>query len=243
MKKLSLIISIFLMSNLYSHAQSFSLEWEGEILGDTITLVPNSGISTEIVFDAIFHNKTNDEVEIKVARNDVFIIEGSSNYFCWVACYPPSVDTSGVSKVIPGGGYTLEGEFSGHYSINSTFGISLVEYTFFNVENFDDNIKIVVKYDTFTTDIDDNIFDKVWISDAYPNPATTYFSIDYKLPVDVVNASVKVVNLLGSTVKDQEINIHNSSLKMDMSDMKSGIYFYSLIVNGEIYSTEKLIIR
>ena len=243
MKKILLFIAALFITTYYSNAQSFSLEWEGEVLGDTITVNPNSGASVDIVFEALFHNKTNDDVYIKVARTQILIVEGTVNYFCWGACYPPHVDTSGMYMIIPGGGYSNVGDFSGHYEINETIGVSLVEYTFYNMDNPDEFVKIIVRFDSTTTGIEDNIFNNVWISDVYPNPATNLVSIDYDITPAVKEASVKIVNILGSVVKEQSIRIGDNKMSLDISELTGGIYFYTLFINGDVYRTKKLIIR
>lgn len=243
MKKIILSIAVLIASILNIEAQSFSLEWDDVILGDTITIKRNSGSSLELVFEAIFHNKTSDSVNIKVARNDILIMEGSVNYFCWEACYPPPIDISGLYMTIPAGGYSEDSDFSGHYEINETIGISLVEYTFYNMDNPFENVKIVVKYDSFITGIHDNILSNIRLSEAYPNPATNFVTIDYDMPSEVDEASVRIVNILGSVVNEQIIESGNKKLRLDVSDLKDGIYFYSIIINDYIFSTKKLIIR
>lgn len=243
MKKLLLSIAIIFLTTYFANAQSFSLEWDGEVLGDTITVIPNSGTSFEIVFEAIFHNKTSDEVSVKVIRTQIFIMEGSVNYFCWGACYPPHIDTSGMYMTIPGGGYSNEGDFSGHYEINGTIGVSYVEYTFYNMENPDENVKIIVRFDSTITGIEDNILNNIWISEAYPNPATNFVNVDYDITQEVKEASVKIVNILGSVVKEQQVNIGDNKMRMDITELNGGIYFYILFVNGEAYRTKKLILQ
>ncbi|MFK5857414.1 MAG: T9SS type A sorting domain-containing protein [Bacteroidota bacterium] len=243
MKKLILSMAVILLTVFSVNAQSFSLEWDGEAIGDTITVNADSATATEVVFEAIFKNNSENGANVKVIRNEISMVENSGSYFCWVACYPPNVDTSGVSKFIAAGSETIEGDFSAHYTPNNTIGVSLIEYVFYNEDNPEENVTVVVKFDTSPSGIDENILKNSWLSEVYPNPATNYVNIDYKLPNEVTNASVKIVNILGSVVKEQIINTQNSSIRMDVSDMNGGIYFYSVFINEDVFSTKKLIIR
>jgi len=243
MKKILLSMAVVLLTVFYANAQSYTLEWGGEVLADTITLNPFSVDDTEIVFEAIFNNLTDVGANIKVIRNEISIVEGTVNSFCWDLCFPPFVDTSGNFIYIPAGGQSEEAAFSAHFEIHDAIGISVIEYTFYNMDNPDENVKIVVNFDTSPTAISENLHDNIWVSDVYPNPATSFVKIDYKLPREVEAAGIKIVNLLGSVVKEQLIDTQNSSVQIDINDINSGIYFYSLFVNGEVFSTKKLIVR
>lgn len=245
MKKIlfSLIVLIFLIGQV--SAQSFILEWDDEPYydGDTIHFAIGSYPVTEMVFYPILNNNTNNGINVKVIRDELLILEGTSSYFCLDTCYPVSVDTSANSMYIPAGGSGIEGDFVGYYETNGEIGISLIEYKYYNKDNPEEYIAIIVKFDTYPTSIDDNIFNNIWVSDIYPNPTTNFVNINYELPFEVKTARVKIVNLLGSIVMEEHIEIGNNSVRMNVSNLDGGIYFYSLLINGEIYSTKKLIIR
>jgi len=51
------------------------------------------------------------------------------------------------------------------------------------------------------------------------------------------------VNLLGSVVKEVEIDQNSNKLSMDISNLDAGVYFYSIVVNNEVFQTKKLVIR
>lgn len=240
-KLFSLLIFLFVAVNI--NAQSFYLEWDGEVLGDTVNIFPDSTNAEEIMFDAMVHNNTPGGVNIRVAKNEILMMEGSNSYFCVDTCYPTSVDTSTALMFIPAGGYSVPGYFSGHYEINGAIGISIVEYTYFNVDIPEENVKIVVKYENTPANIYENIFSKILISDIYPNPTTNFVNIDFELPNEVTMANVRIVNLLGSIILEQQVNLTNNAIRVDVSGLNGGIYFYSFIVNNKAVSTKKLIIR
>ncbi len=243
MKKIILSISFIIFTFCFANAQSFSLSWDGEVLGDTVTLLPDTVGAQNITFKAILTNNSSKDAEIKLARNEIFMVDTAYSDFCWGdICWPPEIDTSGI-WIVTAGGSSAEGDFSGYYHANYTNGVSIIEYKWYDVENPDENVKIVIKFDNSIDAIDENILKNIWVSDLYPNPASNYVTIDYDMPTEVKEASVQIVNLLGSVVKEQKIDTRDNNMKIDILDMNGGIYFYSLNINGEIYSTKKLIIR
>jgi len=243
MKKILLSIAVIFVTAFYVNAQSYTLEMNGVVLGETITINPDSAGVAELTFEAIFNNNTTTGVNIRVIREEISLLEGASSYFCWGACYPPNIDTSGMTMFIPAGGSSIEGDFSAHYVIGESNGVSVIKYTFVNIDNPDEFVSIVDNFDSSPLGVDENILGKVILSDVYPNPATNFVNIDYNFPTEVANANVRIVNILGSVVKEQIINTQNSTLQLDVSDIKSGIYFYSVLINNEVYDTKRLVIR
>lgn len=236
-------MAVVILTVFYANSQSFHLSWDGVTLGDTVVISPEDTTAAELIFEAIIHNDTDNGANIKVVRNRVVLLDGALDYFCWGACYPPDLDTSGMTMFVPAGGQSGDIDFSAHYEIHDVVGVSIVEYTFFNFDNPVDAIKVVVKYDTSPSAIDENILANISVSDIYPNPAVNTVSLDYNLPMEIESAGIKIVNLLGSVVKEQQINTGIDKIRMDISDLNDGIYFYSVLINGEAYITKKLIVK
>lgn len=245
MKKILLSIAVLFLTVYYVNAQSFTLEWNGYPYndGDTITVTPDLYSSAEILFEPILNNNTNSGINIEVIRDEITLIEGSVNYFCWDTCYESSVDTSLSMKYIPAGGSSIIGDFAAHYEINETIGISIIAYKFYNKSNPDEHILVFVEFDTYPTGVDDNLINNIWISEVYPNPASMFVNIDYDIPNDVEEASIKIVNMFGIVVKEQGLELGSNHKRMNISELSGGIYFYLLSVNGEMVTTKKLIIR
>ena len=76
------------------------------------------------------------------------------------------------------------------------------------------------------------------VGDFYPNPANNivYFTFNGDL------ATLKLIDILGNNVK--EIILSQKGVqKLDLLDMNKGIYFGNLIVNNEVVSIKKLIVK
>lgn len=245
MKKILLSSAALFLTVFCINAQSFTLVWNGDPYydGDTIHFEADSSTVTEMVFEPILNNNTNNGINIEVIRDELLMLEGTVSYFCWDTCYQPFVDSSVMSLYIPAGSSSTDGDFIGHYEVNGAVGVSLIEYKYYNKDNPAEYIAIVVKFDISPAGIDDNIFNNIWVSEIYPNPTITFVNIDYELPTEVDLASVKIVNLYGSVMMERELDAGSNHMRMNVSELNGGIYFYSVIINGEIYNTKKLIIR
>jgi len=243
MKKIILSLAVILVTVFHTNAQSFTLSWNGVTLSDTVTLGPETAGGEEIMLEVILTNNTGSDAGIKVARNEVQIEPGSENYFCWGACYPPFIDTSGMTMTIPAGGSSLEGDFSGHYVPNGTTGLSTISYSFYDNDSGLEVAKIVFIADPNVVAIDENSLSSIQVSDIYPNPATNYINLDYSLPKEIESANIAIYNVLGSVVMKQQVELMNNKFRMDISELDGGVYFYSLLLNGESYITKKLVIR
>ena len=251
MKKITLLMIAFVFSISFVNAQSYVLSWDGMTYGDTVVIAGNPD-DAELVFHAILTNNSDDSVTFKVQRRFIHLLDETSHYFCWGLCYLPNHDSVFVSPSYIGlnaGQSTTDYDFAGHYesvyqdSTINVIGTSIVEYKFFNVDNEDEFVTVVVKFVTTPDGIIDQIMADGFISDMYPNPATHFINLDYELTSKVNNANIRIVNLLGSVVKNVEIDKNSTNLRLDISNLTKGVYFYSVIINNEVYKTKKLIVR
>ncbi len=242
MKKTLLTFTAVLFAVISMSAQDLTLSWDGEALGDTVVAWGDPS-ENEILAHAILHNNTDNGMNIKVRRKQISMVEGAISAFCWGLCFPPTTEESPDPRLILAGEQSGDEDFSGHYTPGGNIGTSIVEYLFFNQDNEDQNVKIVVKYWASPDGIAEDAMLGGSISEVYPNPSTSIVSINYKLTAEVDYAEARIVNLLGAVVKESELERNGNKLTMDVSDLEGGIYFYTVLVNGDIYKTKKLIVQ
>jgi hypothetical protein len=78
---------------------------------------------------------------------------------------------------------------------------------------------------------------------AYPNPSTggiTTIEYDFSSIKIYNKAQMVFYNMLGKQVKSMPVESSQGSIDVNKSGLSSGIYFYSLIVDGSRLKTEKL---
>ncbi|MFC2093463.1 T9SS type A sorting domain-containing protein [Bacteroidota bacterium] len=93
------------------------------------------------------------------------------------------------------------------------------------------------------TNIQGNILDKFILSQNYPNPFNPSTTIKYVLHIPG-KVSIKIYDITGKLVvalvnKKQEANSYEIEFKA--ANFSSGIYFYSLIVDGNFVDTKKMV--
>lgn len=242
MKKLILLFASVLFISTSINAQDLYLSWEGKTLGETIT-VWGEPSANEIEFHALVHNNTGNGINVKVRRNQIEMVDNTQSQIYWGALLSPVMDESPNYKLILPGEETGADDFFGRYTPNSKIGSSIVEYMFFNKDNEDQNVKITVKYWASPEGIAEEAMKGGSISDIYPNPASQNVNLDYKFTNAVNTAQVRIVNLLGVVVQDMYVDPDGSQLTIDISDLETGVYFYTLLVNDDVYKTKKLVVK
>ena len=89
-----------------------------------------------------------------------------------------------------------------------------------------------------TTSLNDKNTNISEISDFYPNPASGMVNFTFNGNL----ATLILIDILGNKVK--EISLDQDGIqKLDLSDLNKGIYFGNLIVNDQVVSIKKLIIK
>jgi len=223
-----------------STTSSFALSNDdGELLNNGPLIISGDPGDESLVSYVFATNESTKDKEVKIRRIETHMPEGTSSYFCWAQCYPPATNVSPTAMTIAIG--ETNTNFSGDYLPSGIEGEATISYVFFDEEDLSDFSTINVTYVASTVGIEENL-NEIFLSNAYPNPASTVVSLDYDLK-DVNDAKLVIYNLLGSVVRDVQINDAIGKLKVNVSDMDDGIYFYSLLVNNETVKTQKLVIK
>ena len=77
---------------------------------------------------------------------------------------------------------------------------------------------------------------------VFPNPATNEVYIDFNRN-DLNSVSINVVDITGKIVKEVFDNGDNTNLRLDVSNLASGLYIISVKLDQELRHQEKLIIK
>ena len=242
MKKLLFILVTVFLSATYTHAQDLTLSWKWQSLGDTIIAYGDAN-ADEIVCHAVVTNNSSEAMNIKVSRERLSLQDGTNSFFQWVKPYPPTTTVSLQYKLIKSGEKSAPDDFSGHYLPNNVLGNSYIKYTFFNMDNESQSVSVIVKFMATPTGIAEEAMANGTVSEIYPNPASSFITLDYQLTNKVNTSEVKIFNLMGSEVKSASLENNGSKLRLDISELKSGIYFYSILINNDVYQTKKLVVQ
>ena len=229
MKKLYLLVlSVLAVTGI----QAQSLTATGvHIGGDPLFLMEGHAIITNV-------SSTSKDVVVNRTVNNVY--PGHNSYFCWVQCYSSNTNLSpDFITLAPNGGFT--DVFRGDLETFSVPGITTVSYCFYDMNNPSDSVCVQYIFDV-STGIADIDTEKNFISKAYPNPASTTTNFYVNLAKGSKNAQIKFFNMIGAQVKEIDITSARNSVKVNVADLKSGIYFYSLWIDGKSTTTGKLMV-
>ena len=167
---------------------------------------------------------------------------GSSYCFAGT-CYPVSATNPSSAAVLAvGQEFSYDNSdldaHSGYFSAGGVAGIATVKYCFYDENNPSDETCVTITYDCSETTAINDYQSLTKVGDFYPNPASemVYFTFNGNL------ATLKLIDILGNEVK--EITLSEEGIqKLDLSEMTKGIYFGNLIVNNEVVSIKKLIVK
>jgi hypothetical protein len=172
-----------------------------------------------------------------VARISQVLAPGHVSYFCWNQCYDPIIDVSPDSTLI-GAGQAVS-IFNGDLNPLGYAGTSYVTYVFFDRAG-DSTTAVTYTYEATPTGINEPAA-KTNLNTASPNPANGFTRISYNVPA-AKDARIVICNMLGSVMKEIKLSDSQNTLTLSTSDLKQGVYFYSLVVDGRTISSKKLIV-
>ncbi|MHC1706196.1 MAG: T9SS type A sorting domain-containing protein [Bacteroidales bacterium] len=243
MKKFALILSVLVFVSLLSNSQSLSLSnSEGPISNNQVIWVAGDMNMPLAAFIYVTNNTSND-IEVLVKKEELYLVPGSINYFCWALCYPPNVYVTPDPLVIAANS-TNSTNFSGDYDAGGNIGISKIRYTFFKNHFPLDTVSVEVWFNAGIVGLGEDLLPGVSFSSAFPNPASDVVKFSYSIPsVTDYSASVRIINMLGENVSETLIADNQGVLNIPVGNLIPGVYFYSFILNGKAIVTRKLVVK
>lgn len=242
MKKTLLSLIIVLVIGFSVQAQSLVIKDKtgAVVTGQTIDefCIPGAGMHA-IGLDV--YNVSDLRKNVMVRKIEHSLIADSEVYFCWASCYPSFVFESPEPILVEAGAFSTN--FTGDVSYGSTQGTISATFVFFDMDNAVDSSFVTINFIVGTLGIPVNKVALSSLSNAYPNPASSASYVDYKLPKSAVGASLRINSLLGVTIQDIPLDRSEGKATIDVSKLKEGIYFYSLIVNNSITQTRKFVVK
>jgi hypothetical protein len=243
-----LLLSVFLLSMVafYGFSQRLTLS---NIHG---TLAPNASItqagtpdSVELITYLNVKNTSDASADVYCKKVELTLVDSNEVSMCWAGgCTGSDIFVSPNSQPIhPGETNT---EFSGHYTQvdfnHLKTGESIVRWVFYDRAYPDDSACVTVTYAVHALGIEEANAPESNLSNAYPNPANGLASCSYSFPAGS-EGTILVRDLLGSSVQTQVLPAAAGKVTLNTSNLGDGIYFCSLLVNGKISQTKKLVVK
>ena len=74
-----------------------------------------------------------------------------------------------------------------------------------------------------------------------PNPFADQTSISYFVPENISNAQIVFTDMFGTAIKTVDIKTGYGVMTVFASNLSSGQYSYSLVVDGKVIETKKMV--
>jgi len=235
---------LFMSLSLLGYAQQFQLSnlkgepySDGETISITIT-EDDLNFMEEFFIEIKVENLTDTELNVKTLRTNTVLVDGMSAYVCFGNCFAPDVLAINCNILSNSEIYSL------HLTPNGKFGLSTFKLEFWSKENASDKVTLFVNIDMQPLGIKEQTHQKVSLF-AYPNPApaNSTIKISYTLATQNDNHHLKIRNILGTVVMDLPLNPFENSVAIDISNLVSGVYFYSMESNQQVSIAKKLIVK
>ncbi len=84
--------------------------------------------------------------------------------------------------------------------------------------------------------------EKLVVSNIFPNPANNYAQVEYRVVGNFGSANLSFFNLIGKQVADFDLPKSTDKIRINTSNWENGIYGYSIMVDGKVIATKKLLI-
>jgi len=241
MKRNLLLLSVMLFAGTVFSQMTLSLSDSSGSMANDDTRTYQLPASTETIYAyAFITNNGATTMTVKVKKVELSLANGSTNTFCWGACFPPDVYVSPISIDIPAGG-TNYFDFLTEYYPNATVGQSLIRYVFFDVNNPTDTVCFKVLYSTFPMGIGGETAGRAQLSAPYPNPSSEVVHFNYQS--EMADARLVVVNMLGTKVADLMFTVKEGKITLPVAKLPQGVYFASLISGTERLQTQRFVVR
>lgn len=243
MKKIATTLSL-LLCIIYGYSQNIVLLDDNKnVISNTIVTV-NVAPSSSSTLEILVKNVGSVADTIKVLRT-VYSVDGADlTQFCWGGlCYLYTTNTSSLSLAIAPGD-TVNYAENGFHSIFNAGAATVtryVHYKFYNMHNYSDSTGVTLRYMS-SSGVADLSEETGVISNAYPNPANSFLSVKYDASGSASKCGIVFYDMLGKSVKEIILDDKQGIAKINVGDLRDGIYFYSLKLNDKTVSTKRLVV-
>lgn len=241
MRKTFFTLVLLVMAGFVS-AQSLQFELDGHVFadGETIECTNDEYGIGEYIQHMQIRNLTSGEIPVIVEKEILEDLEGTLNFFCWGSCFDPEVFVSPRPVAVAANSVTGEQDLSFHVMFDEgVFGKVKMRFYAYSAEQSTDRISIDVVFTKSDVGVAEHSR-PMTMGKAYPNPASSLVHFDYNF-----NGSLTAVvyNLLGQEVLRQDLNANDGQMALSVANLQEGIYFCTMMVNGQARVTEKFVVK
>ena len=248
MKFLFLYLVFFIYVFGLNAQNTISIEIPGtntDISGQTHEVALTTTDPVEVSFDLI--NNTGSTHQWRITRDKISVPTTWSDFLCWGhctdqfggTCYAANVSDPWTTPATQSVLFDVNNGECGKLKVTinpddwTTTGQARYRYYVSdNGTNFSDSVDLVLSYIAALKPVKEEISVNIG-----PNPAADYIQITMN---GIESANLKIMDALGTTISKEAIT---SKKKINVSDLRNGVYFVVIEIPGSKTITRKVIIR
>lgn len=222
------------------NAQTIKVTFEGDELanGDTVKVEVAAGDEVKSYF--YLTNMTSSPFEARSVYSAIQTNEGDEILMCFGECVIDTV--SPFVSLVPGEEFT--GFDIAYTPASDNPALIKVSLQKKNEEEVETMIDFFVKYHNPEVSLSAQVKSLPLGIDIYPNPMATGAVVNYYIPSKYSNPQMVIRNMVGKTLKTYSLKSGvQTRLNINSDDLSNGVYFYSVIANGQTLTTKKLVVR
>ncbi|MBK8927463.1 MAG: T9SS type A sorting domain-containing protein [Crocinitomicaceae bacterium] len=222
-----------------SFAQDLEFHENGVAISGTVITIDSSETCDHTLGNYYIVNKTSGPLTISWSRTRAAHMSPYTDQICDdILCFDASNTTvyqRPTTMTVAAGDSTV---FQPKVYPYDTPGCAIYTYkAYTGLGTFQDSIQVKYRFggqDCFLETPTEEI-----VYSVYPNPASDQLNI--KLNTGGNAVQLKLFNIMGELVMKTQLVEGNNTVSLN--DLTNGIYFYSIVKNGEVVETRKLIIK
>jgi hypothetical protein len=244
MKQLILLV-IALITFFGLHAQSPFMKIidkkDLSVLNSTVINIIGDASNYEIKREYYATIENHDSLLIGIKRQELSIVPGTYDYYCWKVCYLPiaagslptwyAVDSLRLYK------NDTVSNFSVYYQPEMKLGKACYRYVFYAENQPGDSAYVDICFDMQTVGISNHGSSGISI---YPNPASSSFVINLPQSFDAA-AKVELIGMSGQVILEERISALNT--EVPLNEVSPGLYMLRLTNATEVIHTQKLMVN
>lgn len=241
MKTIAWIFFLLIITGTPVFSQSFSLSNdEGTLVNGADVFQSGPSDTLQLITWLHLTNTSGNALRVMMKKQEISMLSGGSSSICWAGyCFGPEMMVSSFSLEMAAG-ETVSGCF-GHFGPNGCRGVSVVRWAFFNESNPSDSVSITVHYSTYPAaaeNLDVAVFS---LTMAGTVPARDQIMLRHSLPPGK-EGFIELRSETGRLVATSEQVALSGIVTFNVSELVSGIYFCTLVVDGKPGIPKKTII-
>ncbi len=193
----------------------------------------------------IVTNNTSNTMDILCSATVLTLVDGSKYQFCWGTLCSAWL---GYNGSLPDPVTLAPGESSDSFHIKfrhyENVGQSTVRFNWIDANSPSSSASYDVNFcvDTECVIGVEEVKQSANIAQITPNPVVTTANITYDFATMPSNGKIQIHNMVGSLVKEINLNDKSGSVVIKAADFESGIYFCSIQCDGKVFETKRLVI-